>query len=93
VWSIGNLALAEGAINQSLGNMPFLYKRTVYPQSQLLLTRSISAQISIGKTAIDRAVQNLTSFSSWNAEAVRKRAVMLGALAEEVWHVAPAHSP
>ena len=33
VWSVGNLALAESAINQSLGNRPFSHKRTIYPQT------------------------------------------------------------
>ncbi|WP_319327042.1 DUF262 domain-containing protein [Bradyrhizobium sp.] len=89
VWSIGNLALAESAINQSLGNMPFSYKSTVYPMSQLLLTRSISAQISIGKTSIDRALHSLQPFSCWNAEAVRNRAMMLASIAEKVWHLVP----
>lgn len=99
IWSIGNLALAEAAINHSLGNKPYTaadgkypelrpLKREVYPQSQHLLTRSISQQIEIGKnTAIDRAVAAFTPFEVWNREAVRKRAEILTELAGKVWRV------
>ena len=99
VWSIGNLALAEGAINSSLGNKPYaagegLYaskrplKSNVYPNSQYLLTRSISKKIEIGRdTAIDRAVAEFEPFASWNREGVMRRAQMLTALASKVWRV------
>jgi hypothetical protein len=89
VWSIGNLALAESSINQSLGNTPFSHKGTVYPQSQFRLTRAISERPNIGRTAIDRAVDSLEPFDAWNAVAVRKRAEMLTRIAQEVWDVAP----
>ena len=99
IWSIGNLALAEAAINQSLGNKPFSarnaryaqlepLKATVYPQSQYLLTRAISQQIQIGKnTAIDRAVSLFAPFSSWSAAGVEQRAAQLAELAMSVWDI------
>lgn len=99
IWSIGNLALAEAAINHSLGNKPYCatngdypalqpLKSAVYPQSQFLLTRSISGVVEIGRnSAIDRAVAKFKPFAKWNAEAVRARANMLSDLAARVWDV------
>jgi hypothetical protein len=99
IWSIGNLALAESAINHSLGNKPFSaavgayptlqpLKSAVYPQSQFLLTRAISGEIKIGKnSAIDRAVASFTPFTEWNVGAVHARASMLSDLAMRVWGV------
>jgi hypothetical protein len=90
VWSIGNLALAESSINQSLGNTPFSHKRTVYPQSQFLLTRAISELPNIGRTAIDRAVDLLKPFLVWNAATVKERSAMLTRLAQNVWDISAA---
>jgi hypothetical protein len=97
IWSIGNLALAEAAINHSLGNKPFSadhdaypklrpLKSVVYPQSQYLLTRAISLKVEIGKnSAIDRAMSSFAPFLKWNADAIRQRAVQLTRLALRVW--------
>ena len=99
IWSIGNLALTEAAINHSLGNKPYTgqegaylpkrpLKSAVYPDSQYLLTRSISKKIEIGRnTAIDRAVVKLEPFAVWNREAVARRTQMLTDLACKVWRV------
>jgi hypothetical protein len=99
IWSIGNLVLAEAAINHSLGNKPYNtrapkyphlhpLKASVYPQSQYLLTRSIAKKIEIGKDSrIDRAVAGLQAFDEWNADSIRKRAVVLTELAVRVWGV------
>jgi Protein of unknown function (DUF1524) len=99
IWSIGNLALAEAPINHSLGNKPFAgaegtylkkrpLKSAVYPQSQHLLTRSISGKVEIGRnSAIDRAVAEFEPFAAWNREAVIRRAQLLTALASKVWRV------
>lgn len=99
IWSVGNLALAEAAINHSLGNKPYSapdgelvhlrpLKREVYPSSQHLLTRSISQVVEVGKnTAIDRAVSSFKPFNHWDAAAVKQRAEKLTDLAAKVWRV------
>jgi hypothetical protein len=104
IWSIGNLALAEAAINHSLGNKPYNaaegkypqlrpLKAAVYPQSQYLLTRSIAKKVEIGKNSrIDRAVAEFEVFAQWNSDSVRKRAALLAELAAKVWDVQPATS-
>ena len=69
VWSVGNLALAESAINQSLGNRPFSHKRTIYPQSQFLLTRAISER---------RAKEVHESLAAAQAQAVENARVRYG---------------
>jgi Protein of unknown function (DUF1524) len=89
IWSIGNLVLAESSINDSLGNKPFSRKREVYPQSQFLLTRTVSSTVKIGaNTKIDRAVINLKPFKSWNRATVNERGQMLAKLAGRVWDTA-----
>jgi hypothetical protein len=105
IWSIGNLALAEAAINHSLGRKPYaaalgLYsdkrplKAEVYPNSQYLLTRSISKKVEIGRnTAIDRAVSDFEPFLSWNNKEVSRRTEMLTKLAIKVWQVERTASP
>ncbi|HEV7690545.1 MAG TPA: DUF262 domain-containing HNH endonuclease family protein [Hyphomonadaceae bacterium] len=103
IWSIGNLALAEAAINKSMGNKPFGEKvADSYPklqplkangfrESRFLLTRTISHQVEIGRnSAIDRAVARFTPFKAWNAAAIADRTGMLTALAQDVWDV---HAP
>jgi len=87
-WAIGNLALAESSINGSLGNKSFSKKKGVYPQSQFLLTRTISGNIKVGKnTAINRAIDKLLPFEEWHIAEVQKRSEMLATLASKVWGV------
>jgi hypothetical protein len=85
IWSIGNLALAERSINTSLGNAAFSHKRTIYPKSQYLLTRSLSELPEIGNTAIDKALDGFRPFSEWNTSNIGLRQQMLMALAGRVW--------
>jgi hypothetical protein len=87
LWSIGNLALAEKAINTSLGRKPFAHKRTVYPKSQFLLTRVIGEKPEIGQTAIDKAVAEMVPFETWTRKDVIQRGDWLTLLAEEVWDI------
>ncbi|AEG50084.1 protein of unknown function DUF262 [Sphingobium chlorophenolicum L-1] len=87
LWSIGNLALAEKSINTSLGRKPFSYKRTIYPQSQFLLTRVIGKKPDIGQTAIDRAVAAMIPFETWTRADVNQRIDWLTALAAETWEI------
>jgi len=92
LWSIGNLVLAERSINTSLGRRPFSYKRTVYPKSQFLLTRTLGQKPDIGQTAIDRAVEDMPPFETWTRGDVEKRAARLADLAVKVWSVQKAEA-
>ena len=83
---LGNLVLVEKSINASLGNKPYSEKRKVYPQSQLLLTRTLSERPKVGvDTKIDRAVAKFEPFETWTEDAVIKRQDALTILAHEVW--------
>lgn len=85
---VGNLVLVEKSINASLGNRPFSKKRSVYPQSQLLLTRALAERPKVGvKTKIDAAVAGLEPFESWNESAVAERQELVRALARSIWNV------
>ncbi|RCJ25434.1 hypothetical protein A6S26_16805 [Nostoc sp. ATCC 43529] len=83
---LGNLALLEKTINASIGRGTFSEKKAAYPQSILLLTRSIVEKPVVGtNTAINRAVQDLKDFAIWNSQAIEERQKMLTDLAKKVW--------
>jgi len=85
---LGNLALAEQAINISLGNKPFGDKKSVYPSSKFLLTKAIGERPTVGvNTAVDRAVADLTPFEQWTSAAVADRHEQLTRLAFRVWEM------
>ena len=83
---LGNLLLVEREINRALGNRPYSQKKLVYPKSQLLLTKALPEQPTVGvDTRIDRAVQLVRSFCEWNETAVIARQGNLAAIARAVW--------
>ena len=85
---LGNLVLVEKSINASLGNRPYSQKRSVYLQSQLLLTRALAERPRVGKsTKIDLAVVDLEPYEEWNEPAVVARQAVLTKLARSVWAV------
>lgn len=85
---LGNLVLVEKSINASLGNRPYSYKRTVYPKSKHLLTRSLAESQRVGRDGrIDRAVAGFTAFPEWNEKSVEQREAELAALARRTWDV------
>lgn len=85
---IGNLLLVEKSINASLGNRPFSKKRSVYSQSQLLLTRALAERPKVGAhTKIDAAVAGIEPFESWSEDAIAKRQELLRVLARSIWDV------
>jgi Protein of unknown function (DUF1524) len=85
---LGNLVLAEKSINASLGNRAYSEKKTVYPQSQLLLTRALAERPKVGtNTKIDAAVASLEPYSTWNESRVGDRQKQLTRLACVVWGV------
>jgi len=86
IYRLGNLALAEEAINCSLGNKPFSEKRRVYKDSKLLLTKLISGKVSVGKhTAVNRAVDGFPVFREWSSATIEERQKALALLARRVW--------
>ncbi|HEY2806593.1 MAG TPA: DUF262 domain-containing protein [Gemmatimonadales bacterium] len=85
---LGNLLLVEESINSSLGNRAFSEKKSVYPQSQLLMTRAIAARPSVGvNTKIDAAVREFDPYEEWHEATVERRQRELAALACRVWSV------
>jgi hypothetical protein len=85
---LGNLVLVEKSINASLGNRPFSQKRSVYPQSQLLLTRAVAERPKIGaNTKIDAAVAKIDPFEKWNEANMTTRQDMIRGLARAIWNV------
>ena len=85
---LGNLVLVEKSINASLGNRPYSQKRGVYPQSKLLLTKSLAERPTVGSnTKIDIAVADLDPFTEWNEAAVIERQNNLTVLARSVWRL------
>ena len=70
---LGNLVLVEKSINASLGNRSYSQKRTVYLQSQLLLTKALAQKPKVGvQTRIDMAVEDIHPFAEWNEAAVER---------------------
>ncbi|MCK6478821.1 MAG: DUF262 domain-containing HNH endonuclease family protein [Planctomycetes bacterium] len=85
---LGNLVLVEKSINSSLGNRPYSEKRTVYPRSKLLLTRTLAERHVVGKdTRIDSAVAGLPTYAEWNEANVDARQLFLTRMARRVWAV------
>jgi len=88
VEQLGNLVLLEKSINASIGNSPFSVKRKSIGKSRALLTRRLVDSSRIGaNTRIDRALNGLSSFSTWNSDAIARRQRELVLLARQVWDV------
>ena len=86
IYQLGNLTLLEKSINASIKNMPFSNKRDAYKQSNFYLTKSIAEEIKVGKdTAIDRAVEELKEFQTWNSQSIEERQKTLTDIAKKVW--------
>jgi hypothetical protein len=85
---LGNLVLVEKSINASLGNRAFSVKRSVYGESQVLLTRAVAVRPKIGaNTKIDSTLASIEPFDTWNEVNVGRRQDMLRRLAHIVWNV------
>jgi hypothetical protein len=88
ISQLGNLVLAEEAINCSLGNLPFSEKQPVYTNSKFLLTRLLTDRPKVGKhTSVNKAIDNLPSFSKWSSETIQQRQAALTTLARKVWEM------
>jgi hypothetical protein len=85
---IGNLMLVEQAINRLLGNKAYSEKKAIYRQSQFLLVRCQAEHPAFGiADQITRTIATVSSFPSWNAEAVIARQGYMVRLAQGVWGV------
>jgi hypothetical protein len=85
---LGNLTLLEKTINTSISNGPYEAKKQGYGQSSFLLTKSLVMKPQVGvNTQLNRAVDDLRQFESWNSAAINERQQMLGTLARKVWQM------
>jgi hypothetical protein len=86
VGQLGNLTLLEKTINCSVSNGTYAEKMPGYRQSTFLLTKSLAEKPQVGvNTQLNRAVQELVQFDSWDSTAILKRQEMLAKLARKVW--------
>ena len=59
-----------------------------YKESNICLTKSIGEKIKVGKdTAIDRAVEELKEFQTWNSQSIEERQQILTNIAKKVWNM------
>ncbi len=85
---LGNLTLLEKTINTSISNGPYDAKKHGYGQSSFLLTKSLVMKPQVGvNTQLNRAVDDLRQFDSWDSAAIDERQQMLGTLARKVWQM------
>lgn len=88
IVKLGNLTLLEKTINTSISNGAYDKKIPGYRQSSFLLTKSIAEKPQIGQnTSLNRAVQDLVSFETWDSASIEKRQQILGNLARKVWNM------
>jgi uncharacterized protein with ParB-like and HNH nuclease domain len=86
ICRLGNLVLLEKPINTSLSNGLFPAKKPAYAKSQFLLTRSIAENLAVGnQTSINRAINGLEVFTTWQSKDIEKRQEILTNLANKVW--------
>lgn len=88
VEKLGNLTLLEKTINTSVSNGMYEDKRPGYQQSAFLLTKSLVEKPQVGTdTQLNRAVEDLEQFATWNSKSIDSRQSMLGRLARKVWEI------
>jgi len=85
---LGNLTLLERTINTSVSNDMYDKKKPGYLHSQFLLTKSLVEKPRVGtNTQLNRAVDGLIQFDTWNSTDIEERQQMLVRLAREVWQI------
>lgn len=88
VEKLGNLTLLEKTINTSISNGSYEEKSRGYRQSTFLLTKSLVEKPQVGAdTQLNRAVQDLMQFDTWDSQAIEQRQGMLAKLARRVWEM------
>jgi uncharacterized protein with ParB-like and HNH nuclease domain len=85
VRQLGNLALIEKTLNASISNKSIGEKRRGFAQSDLILTRSLAAEVKLGDTRVDKAFDGIPYFESWNLKTLEQRQAMFRDLALKVW--------
>jgi len=85
---IGNLALLERPINESIKRDFFDKKKLEYLKSKFYLTHSISKIETVGvDTSINRANEQLKSFDVWDKDSIDARSKMLLDISKLIWKV------
>lgn len=83
---LGNLTLLEKTLDGAAGNKAFDEKLKAYSHSQVLMTRAINSLDGYGKdTSLKRALELLSSYSTWSSSTIQDRQLHLGKLARKVW--------
>lgn len=93
IYKLGNVTLLEGTINQAVNNCNdlsddwFEKKQTEYLNSEIIMTRLLHAQYSIGdNTALNRFKQKYSyEYQCWSAESITARQRLLMDLAIDCW--------
>uniref|UniRef100_UPI001FCF0840 HNH endonuclease family protein n=1 Tax=Escherichia coli TaxID=562 RepID=UPI001FCF0840 len=93
LYKLGNVTLLEGTINQSVNNCNdlsedwFLKKQTEYLNSEIIMTRLLHSQYSIGdNTALNRfKLKYGYEYQDWSAESITSRQRLLMDLAIDCW--------
>lgn len=87
IYKFGNLCLLEKSHNASNQNKCFEEKKSAYKNSFFLFTKSIVEIPEIGKnTAINRAVEKLQSFDTWNSQSINQRQEIIANIASQIWY-------
>jgi uncharacterized protein with ParB-like and HNH nuclease domain len=94
IHKLGNITLLEPHINQSINKMNdlqrdwFSDKCSQYRNSDILLTKALSLEYSIGETAIKKLLDQLEyRFKNWNKETIDLRQSILFEIALKTWQV------
>lgn len=93
LYKLGNVTLLESTINQSVNNCNdlsedwFLKKQTEYLNSEIIMTRLLHSQYSIGdNTALNRfKLKYGYEYQDWSAESITARQRLLMDLAIDCW--------
>lgn len=90
VYRLGNLALLYGGPNSIARNKPFAEKISLYVASDYELTKSLVADIRLGKqdkTSKTADRFGLKPFSTWNPTGVKDREAILLEIASDIWGI------
>ncbi|MGH7137403.1 MAG: HNH endonuclease family protein, partial [Pirellulales bacterium] len=88
IQALGNLCLAEEAVNRALSNKPYSAKALVYPSSQFLLTKCQASRPVVGVTdRITKVASSIPAFPAWQRTDIEARQRFLAETARSVWGV------
>jgi hypothetical protein len=88
VSKLGNLTLLEKTINLAASNQNFAYKKNMYAQSSILLTKTLSQESRVGiNTSFNSVVSEFKPYNEWGTENINDRQEKLLKLAKKVWSI------